>query len=217
MFTGIVEAVGQLSGREALGGDAQLSVRCAGLDLGDVKLGDSIAVNGVCLTVTNLDRDVFVADMSVETLNRTCLGDLALGSDVNLEKALMPSSRMGGHLVAGHVDGLGVVRQREQRGRGIYYAVEAPLDLLRYIAAKGSIALDGVSLTVNGVTEDCFDLLVIPHTLAATTIPAYTPGRRVHLEVDIMARYAERLLQSRAAEPSQELTLQKLADSGFIR
>lgn len=217
MFTGIVEALGQLARREVIGGDARLTIDCPGLALAEVRPGDSIAVNGVCLTVTTLGATSFDADMSVETLARTCLGDIALGSEVNLEKALMPTSRMGGHIVTGHVDGVGEVRECGPRGRAIYYSVAAPSDLLRYIATKGSIAVDGVSLTVNGVQEECFELLVIPHTLSATTLPGYAPGRRVHLEVDIMARYAERLLQAGRTQESQGLTLEQLAGAGFLR
>lgn len=217
MFTGIVESLGQLARREITGGDARLTIACPRLGLADVRIGDSIAVNGVCLTVTALGPASFDADMSVETLDRTCLGEIAAGSDVNLEKALMPTSRMGGHIVTGHVDAVGVVRACEPRGRAVYFAVEAPADLLRYIAPKGSIAVDGVSLTVNGVGDDRFELLVIPHTLSATTLPAYAPGRHVHLEVDIMARYAERLLQGGRTRESRGLTLEQLAEAGFLR
>ena len=217
MFTGIVESLGRLARREVIGGDAQLTIACPDLSLEDVRLGDSIAVNGVCLTVTGLSPASFDADMSVETLARTCLGELAVGSDLNLEKALMPTSRMGGHIVTGHVDGVGEVLECEPRGRAIYYSVAAAKELLRYIAPKGSIAVDGVSLTINGVWDDRFELLVIPHTLSATTLPSYAPGRHVHLEVDIMARYAERLLQGRRTREPRGLTLEQLAEAGFLR
>lgn len=220
MFTGIVTALGQLSRRHLAAEDGRLSIACPELGLGDVALGDSIAVNGVCLTVTSLGAAQFDADVSVETLRRSYLGELALGSDVNLEKALPVNGRLGGHIVSGHVDGVGQVLARERQGRAERFVIAAESDIMRYIASKGSIAVDGVSLTVNDVWENRFELMLIPHTLQKTVIPQYKIGRRVHLEVDIMARYAERLLQANRAgagnQGQQGVDLDTLARHGFI-
>lgn len=220
MFTGIVTALGQLSRRHLDAEDGRLSIACPELGLDDVALGDSIAVNGVCLTVTALGAAQFDADVSVETLRRSYLGELALGSDVNLEKALPVNGRLGGHIVSGHVDGVGRVLARERQGRAERFVIAAESDIMRYIASKGSIAVDGVSLTVNDVWENRFELMLIPHTLQKTVIPQYKIGRRVHLEVDIMARYAERLLQANRADAGnqgqQGVDLDTLARHGFI-
>lgn len=217
MFTGIVETVGSLKALERRGEDATLVINSAGLDLSDVILGDSIAVNGVCLTVTGLQADGFNADVSSESLGHTCLGELAVGSAVNLEKALTPKSRLGGHIVTGHVDGVGEIIERVPSGRAEKFTVQAPAELARYIARKGSITLDGVSLTVNDVDNSRFELMIIPHTQQQTIIPEYTPGRRVHLEVDIIARYLERLLTAPEQEQPAGLTLETLAKHGFSR
>lgn len=194
MFTGIIQAVGRLDRIEHQGGDARLHIATGALDTNDIRLGDSIAVSGVCLTAARLPGDGFVADASAETLSRTTLGELGPGSAVNLELALTPSSRLGGHLVSGHVDGIGTVTRFYQDARSWRLHVRAPDALARYIAEKGSICVDGVSLTVNGVNGAEFDLNIVPHTLAHTTIADYRVGRRVNLEVDIIARYLERLL-----------------------
>jgi len=216
MFTGIIEAVGQVAAKQPKGIDLRLYLTTGKLDLGEVKTGDSIAVSGVCLTVTDLPGDGFWADVSRETLERTILGDLAPGSAVNLERALTPTTRLGGHLVSGHVDGIGVVTDFHQDGRSWRLQIQAPAALARYIAEKGSIGVDGVSLTVNGVDGARFDLNIVPHTLQETTIADYRPGRRVNLEVDIIARYLERLLLGeKAAQPGGRLSESLLREHGF--
>lgn len=197
MFTGIIEAVGALVAREPQGGDMRLHIATGRLDLSEVRLGDSIAVSGVCLTVVALPGDGFWADVSAETLSRSVLGELALGTAVNLERALTPTTRLGGHLVSGHVDGLGTVLERSPEARSVRFAIQAPTRLARYIAEKGSICVDGVSLTVNRVEGAAFELNIVPHTLQETTFGEFEAGRQVNLEVDIIARYLERLLEER--------------------
>ncbi len=217
MFSGIIEAVGSVVSRESQGADIRLRIDTAGLDLSDVALGDSIAVSGVCLTVTTLLSDGFWADVSGETLARTILGDTGVGSAVNLEKALTLSTRLGGHLVTGHVDGTGEVVQRTEQGRSVKFRIRAPDVLAKYIAEKGSVCVDGVSLTVNGVQGAEFELNIVPHTLQQTTMGGYRPGYRVNLEVDIIARYLERLLLGeRAAQSENEgLTIDMLLAAGL--
>ncbi|MGY3870613.1 riboflavin synthase [Aeromonas crassostreae] len=218
MFTGIIEAMGTLTELRRQGEDVVLTVEAPGLDFSDVKLGDSIATNGVCLTVVALGDKRYSADVSLETLSRTGFAQAKVGDRVNLEKALTPSSRLGGHLVSGHVDGMGQVMSRQSCGRAIEYWIKAPGSLSRYIAEKGSIAVDGISLTVNAVKGDAFLLTIVPHTAEETTIARWKPGHRVNLEVDQVARYLERLLQGGAGAqaPSSTLTLEKLAQSGFL-
>ena len=194
MFTGIIEAVGEVAELQSRGGDVQLRILTGKLDLGDVALGDSIAVNGVCLTAVALPGDGFLADVSRETLSLTSLGQLQAGSRVNLEKALTLAARLGGHLVSGHVDGLGTVVERQDDARSVRLVIEAPDDLARYIAHKGSITVDGTSLTVNAVDGGRFTLNIVPHTLQETIMGDYRVGQRVNLEVDLVARYLERLL-----------------------
>jgi len=218
MFTGIIQAVGKIAAIEARGGDVRLRVEAGGLDLRDVVLGDSIAVSGVCLTAVECLAAGFVADVSGETLARTTLGGLRAGDAVNLEKALTPSSRLGGHLVSGHVDGVGEVLTRTAEARSVRFRLRAPAGLAKYIAEKGSICVDGVSLTVNRVQGAEFELNIVPHTLSATTLDGFQPGRRVNLEVDLIARYLERLLLGeRAAQPAATLTQAFLAEHGFLK
>lgn len=222
MFTGIIQAVGRIIALDPRGMDRRVHVHCGQLDMTDVSLGDSIAVSGVCLTAVELPGDGFWADVSNETLQRTVLGDLAQGAAVNLEKALTPTSRLGGHLVSGHVDGVGMVRERRDDGRSVRLRIQAPDELARYIAQKGSICVDGVSLTVNAVHGADFDLNIVPHTLRQTTLQAYATGRRVNLEVDLIARYLERLLLGeRAASDAAtgvegRISAQFLAQHGFL-
>lgn len=219
MFTGIIQAVGRIAALEARGGDVRLRIGCGGLDLADAAVGDSIAVNGVCLTAVELGGGGFAADVSRETLSRTTLGDLAAGGRVNLEKALTLATPLGGHLVSGHVDGLGEVVERRDDARSVRLRIRAPAGLARYIAPKGSICVDGTSLTVNAVEGALFDLNIVPHTLQQTIIGDYAPGTRVNLEVDLIARYLERLLLGeRAADPgaSGGLTRELLERHGFI-
>ena len=218
MFTGIIEAIGQVAELQQRGGDVRLRIQTGKLDLGDVAPGDSIAVNGVCLTAVELPGDGFVADVSRETLSLTSLGQLKPGSAVNLEKALTLVTRLGGHLVSGHVDGLGTVIGRHDDARSVRFSIEAPAELARYIAHKGSITVDGTSLTVNAVDGRRFELNIVPHTLQETIMDGYAPGRQVNLEVDLVARYLERLLLGeKAAEPgSGGVDLAMLARAGFI-
>lgn len=217
MFTGIVEAVGTIARRESKGVDRRVTVATGTLDLSDVKLGDSIAVNGICLTVVALPGEGFVADVSAETLQRSTFGSLPVGSRVNLEKALTPTTRLGGHLVSGHVDGIGEVIERRNAGRSVHFRIKAPDELARYIATKGSITVDGISLTVNGVDGAVFDLNLVPHTLQQTTMESFVVGQRVNLEVDLIARYLERLLLGeRAANPSGGISEAFLAEHGFL-
>ena len=193
MFTGIVQAVGRIAVRETRGSDARLVIDAGSLDLGDVARGDSIAVAGVCLTVVAIDGASWTADVSAETLALTTLGALAVGDGVNLEKALRLADRLGGHLVSGHVDGVGRIIGVEDDGGSQRWTFRVPASLARDIAAQGSICIDGVSLTVNSIAPDAFGVTLIPHTLAVTTFGTRTTGDPVNLEVDLVARYLERL------------------------
>lgn len=212
MFTGIVQSTGVIEAVEPRGGDVRLRVACPDFELQDVNPGDSISVSGVCLTVVELDKGTFAADVSRESLGLTTLGRLKTGSRVNLEKSLTLASPLGGHLVTGHVDGVGRVLSRTEEARSFRFVVSVPDELVRYVARKGSICIDGVSLTVNGVQDNRFDVNIVPHTLEVTNLYDWTPGRHVNLEVDIVARYLERLLQG---ERSGSLTLEKLREAGF--
>lgn len=202
MFTGIIEAVGSVVAVTPRAGDVRLQVQTGELDLHDVALGDSVATNGVCLTVVALPGDGFIADVSVETLNLTTVGEWQVGLPVNLEKALTPQTRLGGHMVSGHVDGVGEVVSRHPDARSERFVLRAPAELAKYIAHKGSITVDGTSLTVNKVDGCQFELNIVPHTLEKTVMGGYQPGTKVNLEVDLIARYLERLLQGDAAAQS---------------
>jgi len=218
MFTGIIQAIGSIASLEQRGGDMRLGVHGGKLPMTDVNLGDSIAVSGVCLTVIEKSAHGFYADVSGETLQRTIIGQLAVNDAVNLEKALTLETRLGGHLVSGHVDGFGTVVARREDSRSVQFSVRAPDELARYIATKGSICMDGVSLTVNAVDGASFELNIVPHTLAETTLRDYQAGRQVNLEVDLLARYLERLLQGdAAAQPgsSGQVTRELLESCGF--
>ena len=219
MFTGIIEAIGQLTSLKKVGGDLSVTVTSTELDLNDVKLGDSIATNGVCLTVVALNSDGFVADVSNETLSLTGFGQYKIGQKVNLEKALMPTSRLGGHLVSGHIDGVATIVAIEQNARATDYWLSAPHALLKYIPYKGSVCIDGISLTVNGIEEDRFKLTIVPHTAQQTTIVDFKVGSQVNLEVDQLARYMERLLSVGEHEQAQtsHVSMDLLAQAGFIK
>ena len=194
MFTGIIKAKGTIVAMDKRGGDVRLSVRSAGLPWSDYEVGESIAVNGVCLTAVALHEDGFDTDVSVETLDVTALGGLAAGSEVNLEPAISLGERLGGHLVSGHVDCTGKVISRAVDARSIRLTIEIPKEYARYVAKKGSVCIDGVSLTVNEVSGNTFDLNIIPHTSEVTIIDDYAAGTVVNVEVDLLARYLERLL-----------------------
>lgn len=194
MFTGIIEAIGEIDGVERRGGDLRLKIHTGKLDMSDVGLGDSIAVNGVCLTAVELEEAAFVADVSRETLAATTLCMVNVGLPVNLEKALLPTTRLGGHLVSGHVDGVGVVKSREEDARSVRFRVEVPSDLARYLAAKGSVCVNGISLTVTDVSGSEFGLNIVPHTLQETSLGTTHVGDSVNIEVDVIARYLESLL-----------------------
>lgn len=193
MFTGIVQTVGKITRSEPRGGDVRLWIDAAQLDLADVAIGDSICVSGVCLTAIALDGQQFAADVSLETLSRTTLGTLHSGDGVNLEKSLRLADRLGGHLVAGHVDGVGTVLAVAAEARSQRWTFELPPTLARYVAAKGSICIDGVSLTVNEVEGNRFGVNLIPHTVEVTTFRDKRVGDTVNIEVDLIARYVERL------------------------
>jgi len=204
MFTGLIEGVGTLAAREHVGrsgrdGDARLRIGVGTLPFDNVQLGESISVNGTCLTVVAFDETGFEADASNETLALTTLGALPVGRALNLERAMRPGDRLGGHLVSGHVDGVGTVRATRDDARAQRWSFAAPAPLRRYIAAKGSICVDGVSLTVNAVDGEGFEVALVPHTLAHTAFGATSVGDDVNLEVDLVARYVERLLQERNA------------------
>ena len=217
MFTGIIQAKGSIAEMQPKGGDMALVINTGKLDLSDVALGDSIAVNGVCLTAIALLESGFTADVSRETLSLTSLGNLSQGSAVNLEKALTLQTRLGGHMVSGHVDGLGVVESRHPDARSERFRIKAPDELAKYIAAKGSITLDGVSLTVNSVEGAYFDVNIVPHTIQETIIGAYQAGTAINLEVDVVARYLERLIQGDATATSSQITESFLAENGFYK
>ena len=203
MFTGLIAGVGRLAAREMRGGrdgdrlPSRVLVEAGTLPFDDVQLGESIAVNGCCLTVVAFDATGFAVDASNETLALTTLGRLAIGAPVNLERAMLPTDRLGGHLVSGHVDGLGIAVKRWDDARAERWRFEAPMALLRYVAHKGSVCVDGVSLTVNAVDDTGFEVALIPHTVAHTAFHALREGDAVNLEVDLLARYVERLLASK--------------------
>ena len=223
MFTGIIQSVGHIAQIQPKGEDTRIYVKTGKLDLGDVQLGDSIAVNGICLTAVELPGDGFWADVSGETLQKTAMGEYRQGHKVNLEKALTPTTRLGGHLVSGHVDGVGEIILREPAGRSEHFQIQAPKQIAHYIAQKGSICVDGISLTVNAVQKEVFDLNIVPHTLQETTMDGYRAGQRVNLEVDLIARYLERLLTADNPQLADSsvisgmITEEFLAKSGFIK
>ncbi len=211
MFTGIIQTVGQVAVIDRRGGDARL--RIAGLPLPDGTLGESIAVSGVCLTAVEFTDDCFAADVSGETLACTTLGAWSVGQRVNLERALAVGERLGGHIVSGHVDGVGEVVSRQADGRSQRFILRAPAALARYIAAKGSITVDGVSLTVNTVDGAQFGVNIVPHTLTHTSLDALRAGSRVNLEVDLLARYLERLV---GRDAGGDVDMALLAEHGFL-
>ncbi|MES2605696.1 MAG: riboflavin synthase [Pseudomonadota bacterium] len=220
MFTGIIAATGTIASIQNVGGDWRLTIRTNGLDLADAQLGDSIAVSGVCLTAVKLDKQSgtqqFTADVSRETLACTTLQHWREGDLVNLELAMQPQSRLGGHIVSGHVDGVGELLSRTADARSERLSFRVPSAIARYIAHKGSVCIDGVSLTVNEVSGNEFGVNIIPHTADRTTLHLFKAGRQVNIEVDVIARYLERLLQG-ATDTVAGVTLEQLARTGFLK
>jgi len=217
MFTGIILAIGKIAAIERRAGDCRLKIDTGSLSLTETVLGDSIAVNGVCLTAVELGAHYFCADVSNETLSRTILNTATTGTPVNLELALTPSTRMGGHIVSGHVDGIGKIIGKKADGRSYRFTLKAPDNLAKYIAEKGSICINGISLTVNEVKGAEFSVNIVPYTLKDTTLGETTVGTSVNLEVDLLARYMERLMQGEAAAYNQGgITEELLQKSGFF-
>jgi len=212
MFTGIIKGKGRIATKKGLGGDVRLTIESTGLSFSEFEVGESIAVNGVCLTAVALRDDGFDTDVSVETLDITALGTLGAGAEVNLEPSLALGERLGGHLVSGHVDCVGRVVSCTTDARSIRITIEIPAEYSRYVARKGSITVDGVSLTVNEVSGNNFEVNIIPHTAEATIIGNYKSGTRVNIEVDLLARYLERLLSGKDGELSMDI----LRANGYV-
>jgi riboflavin synthase len=221
MFTGIIEAVGTIKAFNFNAQGARLVIANNNLDMNDVKLGDSIATNGICLTVVDFDQHSYSADVSNETLNRTGFAHYKVGMQVNLEKAMLASTRFGGHMVSGHVDGISEVLSILNNGNSFEYWLSMPADLAHYIAEKGSVTVDGTSLTVNALSDGKFRLTIVPHTVKETVFAHYQVGTKVNLEVDLIARYLERLLtkegNTEAYMPKSNVTETLLQKSGFIK
>ena len=222
MFTGIIESLGTIKRMDSMAGDVRLMIESTTLDFSDVRLGDSIAANGICLTVVDLGKNWYAVDVSRETLARTAMHRWAIGDSVNLEKAMLPTTRFGGHIVSGHVDGVGRIVQMKQDARSIYIEIQLPDELKRYTATKGSVTTDGISLTTNLVKDNIICLNIIPHTAKMTNIERHWQvGALVNIEVDVVARYLERLLQGGAnhllTTAPTGITEAFLAENGFMR
>ncbi|MGC9422164.1 riboflavin synthase [Vibrio sp.] len=217
MFTGIIEAVGTLTAITQQGEDVSITVDTGKLAMNDVRLGDSIATNGVCLTVVEMTSHSYRADLSLETLNKSAFAHYQVGAKVNLEKAMLPTTRLGGHIVSGHVDGVGEILEQHRVGRALEFWVSLPSALDKYVAEKGSITVDGISLTVNALRQGAFKLTIVPHTSQETTMDTFKPGHKVNLEIDVLARYLERLLRGdgHEAAPQSRLTMEFLQQNGF--
>ena len=219
MFTGIIESVGQVQSVKPVGGDVRLKIHTK-LDMSDEHLGDSIATNDICLTVIEFGKDWYAADVSRESLHRTTLGQWKAGQTVNVEKAMLPTTRFGGHIVSGHVDGLGEITLVREDARSLYFEVTAPVELAKYLAEKGSVTVDGISLTINHLRGNVISLNLIPHTADRTNIGSWKQGTQVNLEVDVLARYIERLmLGDKAAEQTttSNISMDFLAQNGFLK
>ncbi|MDD2944862.1 MULTISPECIES: riboflavin synthase [unclassified Acinetobacter] len=219
MFTGIIESLGKVESLQNVGGDVRLRIG-TDLDMSDVHLGDSIATNGICLTVIEWGENWYAADVSRESLNRTTLGTWKVGQPVNVEKAMLPTTRFGGHIVSGHVDAVGEITLVREDARSIYYEVTAPAEIAKYLAEKGSVTVDGISLTINHLRGNIISLNLIPHTAERTNIGTWKTGAKVNLEVDVLARYIERLmLGDKAAEVKEQskLSMAFLAENGFLK
>lgn len=219
MFTGIIESLGKVESLQSVGGDVHLRIQ-TDLDMSDVHLGDSIATNGICLTVIDWGENWYAADVSRESLDRTTLANWKVGQPVNVEKAMLPTTRFGGHIVSGHVDAVGEIVVVRSDARSIYFEVIAPKEIAKYLAEKGSITVDGISLTINHLRGNILSLNLIPHTAKRTNISTWKLGTRVNLEVDILARYIERLLLGdKAAETTEQskISMEFLAENGFLK
>lgn len=219
MFTGIVENLGKVDSVQSVGGDIRLRIH-TDLDMSDVHLGDSIATNGICLTVIEWGENWYAADVSRESLSRSTLGMWKAGQAVNIEKAMLPTTRFGGHIVSGHVDAVGEITVVKSDARSLYFEVTAPVEIAKYLAEKGSITVDGISLTINHLSGNILSLNLIPHTAERTNIGSWKVGAKVNLEVDVLARYIERLLLGdKAAEQKVEskLSMAFLAENGFLK
>jgi riboflavin synthase len=219
MFTGIIESLGRVESLQSVGGDLRLRIH-TDLDLSDVHLGDSIATNGICLTVIEWGDNWYAADVSRESLSRSTVGQWNVGQAVNVEKAMLPTTRFGGHIVSGHVDAVGEISLVRHDARSLYFEVTAPVEIAKYLAEKGSVTVDGISLTINHLRGNILSLNLIPHTAERTNIGTWKTGTKVNLEVDVLARYIERLLMGdKAAEvqPESKLTMDFLAANGFLR
>ena len=215
MFSGIIEAVGTIRALRKDAGGARVAVEAAAV-LSGAKIGDSIALNGVCVTVVGFNDKAFEADLSIETLRRTNLGELNVGDGCNLERAMALGERLGGHLVSGHVDGVGRIRNRKSEGDSIWLTIEAPVEVMRYVVYKGSVAVDGISLTVAARGEETFSVSIIPHTSEQTTLTRKKDGARVNLEADLIGKYVEKLLAPHAAAGERKgLTVEKLKEQGY--
>lgn len=220
MFTGIIESLGHIQDMQPRGNDSRITIHTGKLDLSDVKIGDSIATNGVCLTAVTIGEQYFVADVSIETLKRSGFATYSKGHPVNLEKAMLATSRFGGHIVSGHVDGVGAVVSVAELGQTWEVWIKAPDNLAKYLAEKGSVTVDGVSLTINDVDGAKFKLTLVPHTLQETIIQHYQSGTAVNLEVDVVARYLERLMlgdKAAQASASSDISMSVLAENGYLK
>jgi len=216
MFTGLIESVGKVQSLKRQGDSGQLRIISSLVD-GDLQLGESIAVNGACLTVTAWDQSSFSVDISPETMNCTTLGMLRPNQQVNLERALCLADRLGGHLVSGHIDCIATVRRRYQDQNAIRFEFAVPQEVMRYLVVKGSVAVDGISLTVNRVEHDTFSVAVIPHSVEKTTLKLCREGSQVNIETDLLGRYVERLLQGQKTPQSEgNLNIDFLAKNGFL-
>jgi riboflavin synthase len=219
MFTGIIESLGKVESVQSVGGDVRLRIGTE-LDMSDVYLGDSIATNGICLTVIEWGENWYAADVSRESLNRTTLGTWKVGQRVNVEKAMLPTTRFGGHIVSGHVDAVGEITVVREDARSIYYEVTAPVEIAKYLAEKGSVTVDGISLTINHLRGNIISLNLIPHTADRTNIGTWKTGVKVNLEVDVLARYIERLMlgdQAADTQQTSKLSMAFLAENGFLK
>ncbi|WP_445114683.1 riboflavin synthase [Acinetobacter sp. WZC-1] len=219
MFTGIIESLGKVESLQSMGGDVRLRIQTS-LDMSDVQLGDSIATNGICLTVIEWGDNWYAVDVSRESLSRSTLGEWKTGQPVNVEKAMLPTTRFGGHIVSGHVDAVGEISLVRSDARSLYFEVTAPVEIAKYLAEKGSVTVDGISLTINHLHGNILSLNLIPHTAERTNIATWKVGTRVNLEVDLLARYIERLLLGdRAAEQNTQssISMEFLAKSGFLK